>query len=94
MSLIQPNKPNSRGKNSIHVSERKGVKNDVWIFRMVAQSKGNYLPFTELKKKARNNSIYQILDRLSPRIDDIPGKYLFCCDDLAKDHETDEEKKK
>ena len=94
MSLIQPNKPNPRGKNSIHVSERKGIKNDVWIFRMVAQSKGNYLPFTELKKKARSNSIYKTLDRLSPRIDDIPGKYLFCCDDLAKDHETDEAREK
>ena len=23
-----------------------------------------------------------------------PGKYLFCCDDLAKDHETDEAREK
>lgn len=94
MSSIQLKKSNSRGKNSIHVFEEKGVKNDVWIFRKVAQSNGNFLPFKELKSMTRSNSIYQTLDRLAPRVEDTPGKYLFCYEDLAKDHETDEAREK
>jgi hypothetical protein len=94
LSSIQPNEPDSAWKKHVSTSEQKGVKDDVWIFRKVAQSKGNYLPFIELKKKARNNSIYQTLDRLSPRVDYSLGKYLFCYDDLVKDHETDEAREK
>ena len=94
MSSIQLKKSNSRGKNSIFVFEGKGVKNDLCIFRKVAQSKGNCLPFTELKSMTGSNSIYQTLDRLSPRVEDTPGKYLFCYEDLAKDHETDEAREK
>ena len=60
--------------------------------------KGNYLPLTELKKEAKRKgkpiSIYKTLDRLCPENDDVLGKYLFCYEDLSKDHETDEAKEK
>ena len=65
---------------------------------MVGQCKRNFLPLTELKKEAKCKgkpiSIHKTLDRLCPEIDDVPGKYLFCYEDLSKDHETDEAKEK
>ena len=81
-------------KKNIGISEGKGIKNDVSILRLVAQSNENSLPFTELRSKTKTNSIYKLLDRLSPKTDDIPGKYLFCFNELIKDHESDETKDK
>ena len=94
MSSIELNKPKPMRKKNIGISEGKGVKNDVSILRIVAQSKGCSLPFAELRRKTKTNSIYAVLDRLSPTTNEIPGRHLFCYDDLIKDHESDEAKEK
>jgi hypothetical protein len=60
----------------------RGRKDDVWIYRLVAQSNNNELPVSEIISLAKNNSIYKILERLAPLSNDIPGKRLFCFDDL------------
>ena len=94
MNSILVNKPKLLRKKNVGISEGKGVKDDVSIFRLVAQSNRNSLSVTELRSKTRTNSIYKLLDRLSPRTDNIPGEYLFCFNELFKDHESDESKDK
>lgn len=62
----------------------KGTKDDVWIYRMVAQSKGNCLPATDIIKRSSSSSIYATLVRLCGwKDDDIAGPRLFCFQDLT-----------
>lgn len=65
-----------------------GLKEDLWILRLVAQSKNVVLPVTELIKEAKSKSKYpsilRTLKRLSPETDIIPGRYLFCYDDFIR----------
>ena len=70
------------------ISNRFGKQDDTWILRMVAQSKGNSLPFTELKKNAKEigklTSIYYTVERLCPVNKDFQGGTLFCYNDLIR----------
>jgi hypothetical protein len=90
---------NQKRHNTRKRAQPPGLANYVWIFRMVAQSKGNALPFTELAREARrksihNNSIYPTLEKLSPKNDDIKGEILFRYDNLVKSDITNEQLEK
>jgi hypothetical protein len=86
LSSIQQDKTISTQKEKI---ETPGKKDDTWIFRMVAQSRGNFLPAKELTRNAmyeyKHTSIHKTLKRLCPPTDDIPGTRLFCYNDLIRE---------
>ena len=65
----------------------RGTKDDLRIYRMVAQSKGNCLPASDIVKKGKKRSLYLTLERLCGGFgltDDIPGVRLFCFHDLVE----------